>query len=68
MDAQVNRKPLSSKSYTSMKTMVFSIFKNVIMEQNKQLLKIIAEKYDLDYDELLQKYLTPDHYLPVVSK
>jgi hypothetical protein len=50
-----------------MKEMVFNVFKNVIIEQNKILLKIIAEKYDLDYEDLLKKYITPDHYLPVVA-
>jgi hypothetical protein len=49
-----------------MKTMVFSVFKNIIIEQNKVLLKIIAEKYNLDYEELLKKYITPDNYLPVI--
>jgi hypothetical protein len=49
------------------KTMVFGVFKNVIIEQNKILLKIIADKYDLDYEDLLKKYITPDHYLPVVA-
>jgi hypothetical protein len=50
-----------------MKTMVFSVFKNIIIEQNKILLKIIADKYDLDYEDLLKKYMTPDNYLPVVA-
>ena len=50
-----------------MKEMVFSIFKNVIIEQNKTLLKIIADKYDLEYEELLKKYITPDNYLPVIA-
>jgi hypothetical protein len=35
MDAQVNRKPISSKGDTFMKTMVFGVFKNVIMEQEE---------------------------------
>ena len=51
-----------------MKMMVFDVFKNIIIEQNKQLLKIIADKYDLEYDDLLQKYMTPDNYLPVITK
>ena len=45
----------------------FGVIKNVIVEQNKQLLKIIAEKYKLDYDELVNKYITPQYYLPVVK-
>lgn len=50
-----------------MKTMVFGVFKNTIIEQNKILLKLIADKYDLDYEDLLKKYITPDNYLPVVA-
>lgn len=48
--------------------MTFDVFKNIIIEQNKILLKLIAEKYQLDYDELLKKYLKPEYYLPVVGK
>jgi hypothetical protein len=61
MDRQVNN------NNTTMKLMVFNIFKNIIIEQNKVLLKVIADKYDLDYDELLKKYITQDHYLPVIT-
>jgi hypothetical protein len=50
-----------------MKEMVFNVFKNIIIEQNKALLKIIADKYDLDYDYLIKKYITPDNYLPVIA-
>lgn len=48
--------------------MIFDMFKNVIIEQNKVLLLQIAEKFGLDYEELLQKYLTPDNYLPMLQK
>jgi hypothetical protein len=58
MDSQVKN--------ADMKMLVFNIFKNIICEQNKVLLKAIADKYDLDYDDLARKYLTPDHYLPVI--
>lgn len=45
----------------------FSVVKNVIIEQNKELLKLVAERYNLDYDVLIDKYLTPTYYLPVVQ-
>jgi hypothetical protein len=69
MDNQVktSRKVNATKE-DDMKMMVFDVFKNIIIEQNKQLLKIIADKYDLEYDDLLQKYMTPDNYLPVITK
>ena len=50
-----------------MKSMVFNIFKNIIIEQNKTLLKMIADKYDLEYEDLLKKYITRDNYLPVIA-
>ena len=48
--------------------MIFNIFKNIIIAQNKELLKAIAEKHDVDYEYLLEKYLKPAYYLPVVAK
>jgi hypothetical protein len=45
----------------------FCVIKNVIIEQNKELLKLIAQKHNLDYDMLMNKYLTPEYYLPVVQ-
>lgn len=45
----------------------FEVIKNVIIEQNKELLQLIANKYNLDYDELVEKYITPAHYLPVIQ-
>ncbi len=46
----------------------FAVIKNIIIEQNKELLKLIAKKYNLDYDMLVEKYITPTYYLPVVQK
>jgi hypothetical protein len=46
---------------------IFNIFKNTIIEQNKLLLKIIAQKYNMDYDELITKYLIPENFLPVIE-
>jgi hypothetical protein len=45
----------------------FGVIKNVLIEQNKQLLKIVAEKHNLDYEELVEKYITPQYYLPVIQ-
>ena len=46
--------------------MIFNIFKNVIIEQNKVLLKQISDKYNIDYDYLVEKYIDPQYYLPVI--
>lgn len=38
------------------------IVSNIIAEQNREMLKIISEKYNLDYEELLKMYNTPSFY------
>lgn len=48
--------------------MIFDIFKTVIIEQNKVLLKEIAIKFDLDYDTMIEKYIKPEYYLPILMK
>ena len=45
----------------------FGVIKNVIIEQNKELLKVIAKQYQLDYEVLLEKYITPTYYLPIIQ-
>lgn len=46
--------------------MIFDIFKTVIIEQNKVMLKDVAKQFDLDYDTLVEKYVKPEYYLPVI--
>jgi hypothetical protein len=48
--------------------LIFDIFKTIIIEQNKLLLKEVAKKFELDYDELMKKYIKPEYYLPVIEK
>jgi hypothetical protein len=38
------------------------ILRNIIKEQNRQILLKIAEKYDKKYEDLERKYLTPSYY------
>jgi hypothetical protein len=47
---------------------VFDIFKNIIIEQNKILLKKISEVTGIDEDHLLETYIKPEYYLPVITK
>lgn len=47
---------------------MFKILKNVIIEENKELLNIIAKRYKKDPNELQQKYLRQEYYLPLVLK
>lgn len=44
------------------------LFVNIIKEYNKKLLTEIAKKFDLDEEKLLDKYLTPYYYMPVVER
>ena len=39
-----------------------TIMRNIIKEQNKELLKRIAIKYNKNYDDLERKYLTASFY------
>lgn len=48
--------------------LIFDVFKTVIIEQNKLLLKEVSSKFGLDYEELLKKYIKPEYYLPVIEK
>jgi hypothetical protein len=48
--------------------MMFQVLKNVIIEENKELLKIIARHHNLNYVDLEKKYLKPEYYLPLVVK
>lgn len=41
------------------------LIKTLLRSQNEVLLKGIAEKFELDSDELFAKYLRPSFYLPV---
>jgi predicted transcriptional regulator len=50
----------------SLDDIVFDVFKNIIIEQNKQLIKQLSQKHNLNYDEMLDKYLKPEYYLPVL--
>lgn len=48
--------------------MTFDMFKNIIIEQNKQFLEAVSKKTGLDYDELTKNYLKPEYYLPIIKK
>lgn len=47
---------------------VFNMIKNIIIEQNKQLLRKVAQNTGLDESYLLDKYLRPEYYLPIFLK
>jgi hypothetical protein len=47
---------------------VFDFFKNIIVEQNKVFLVQVAKKLNIPEQELLETYLKPEYYLPIVEK
>ena len=46
----------------------FDMFKNIIIEQNKQLLKEVAKITGKNEAILIEKYIKPEYYLPIISK
>ena len=44
------------------------LFVNIIKDYNEKLLIVIAKKFDLNEEKLLNKYLTPYYYMPVVER
>lgn len=51
-----------------MKKMTIELIKNIIIEQNKLLLKEVAKEADVDEKELIEKYIKPEYYLPIIIK
>lgn len=48
--------------------MSFQMFKYMTIAQNKELIKQIAKDFKLSESILLERYLKPEYYLPVVQK
>ena len=48
--------------------MSFQVFKNIIIAQNKEFLKQISKETGLDEEYLIEKYIKPDYYLPIIKK
>lgn len=46
----------------------FDIFKNIIIAQNKVFLKHLAKETGMNEQDLLEKYIKPEYYLPVIKK
>jgi hypothetical protein len=47
---------------------MFTIFKNIIIEQNKRLIRQIAKDTGRNESNLMAKYIQPEFYLPIISK
>lgn len=41
---------------------------NIIYKYNEDLIKRISKKYNLDEEKMLEKYLTPYHYMPIIER
>jgi hypothetical protein len=47
---------------------VRNLIVNVIKNQNEMFLKFIAAKLNLDQQDLIDKYLIPFYYMPIIEK
>ncbi len=47
---------------------MFDLFKNIIKEQNKELLSQVAKVTGKDEAELVEKYIKPEFYLPIIDR
>lgn len=45
---------------------MFQLLKLTIVAENHKLLELVAKKYNKDYDNLKEKYIRPEFYLPLV--
>lgn len=50
------------------KMMAFNLVKNMIVQQNKDLIERISDEYGLDKEDMLREYLKPEFYLVVFEK
>ena len=65
-DKETQRSP--DEAYTMDNKVTFDMFKNIIIEQNKQLLKEVAKVTGKNEAVLVEKYIKPEFYLPIVLK
>lgn len=56
---------LLSFKYIKTTKMSQSVIKTILRAQNEDLLSRIAERFKLDKDELISKYLRPSFFLPI---
>ena len=45
----------------------FSLLVEIIKSQNIMLLTRIAEKYNIDQEEIISKFLKPNYYIPYIE-
>ena len=46
----------------------FQLLVEIIKSQNIMLLTRIAEKYNIDQEEIISKFLKPNYYIPYIEK
>lgn len=62
-----HRLPSLANSRIMDSEVVFMMFKNMIIKQNKELLKRIAKDHGKSENALLDRYIKPDYYLPIIQ-
>ena len=51
-----------------MEMMSFKIVRNILVEQNRRLIVQLSRDYGLDSEKMLESYLRPEFYLPILYK
>tara|TARA_Y100000389_G_scaffold125534_2_gene122893 strand:+ start:764 stop:952 length:189 start_codon:yes stop_codon:yes gene_type:complete len=41
---------------------------NIIREQNKEVISTICTKFNLNEEQMMQKYLIPYYYMPIIER
>lgn len=41
---------------------------NIIKEQNKELISTVSKRFNLDEEQMMQKYLIPYYYMPIIER
>lgn len=45
-----------------------SMIIDIIKEYTRALLMVISKKFNLDQDAMIEKYLTPYYYMPIIER
>lgn len=68
MDHKVNEVVLRKATRKQEGAVMFEIIKRIIRNENIKLMERIAREYKMDVDYLIETYIKPEYYLPIVDK
>ncbi len=47
---------------------IFQLFKQIIIKQNQEFIEDLAKTFKRDSEELKEKYIKPEYYLPILIR